>query len=148
MDDASTQESSNRVSLFTSGNALLVIAMVALGGALGAVARLLVAEFSSGLHSSAWPLGTFIANILGAFLIGIAVAYFVRHDVEQYSALRALLAVGFLGSFTTFSTFKMEAHTLFEDGNWFVGSAYIGVSVFVGLLAVRLGTVIGRALFG
>lgn len=122
---------------------------VALGGALGAMAR-----FSLNLvlqRDNPWPIGTLSANVLGCLVMG-AVAYLVSSSPwfnnvgiipDQY---RLLFAVGFCGSFTTLSTVVLEMNTLAGRGDWLAAGAYLLLSVVGGLLAFWLGYTALRAL--
>lgn len=98
-------------------------AMVALGGAFGAVLR-----YAIGL-SVAFPFGTLIVNVLGSFLIGLL--WFSQLD--KSSAIFPLLMVGLLGGFTTFSTFSLDAMRLVEGGRVIAAFAYVLSSVALSL---------------
>ncbi len=112
--------------------------MVALGGALGSVLR-----YSAGfVVASIWPLHLYIAtvlvNILGCFLIGCVFSWFLlRPDVSGMTPL--LLMTGFLGGFTTFSTFSLDTLRLFNDGQPMQALLYMGVTLLGGLFATWLG---------
>ena len=131
---------------FQGEKAPIILGLIALGGALGALARFGLSYFVQSFHGTNLPLGTLVVNVLGSFLLGIVGAFVMAHAAEQHLFLRAAVGVGFLGSFTTFSTFELENHTLLSDGQWLAASAYAGASVFVGLLAVHLGILVGRML--
>ena len=108
--------------------------LIALGGALGSVLRyLMVAAIGA-------PWGTAAVNVLGSFAIG---ALFVLLDTR--TGWQLFLMTGVLGGFTTFSTFEYENHALLEDGLWLTAAANVALSLFVGLLAVRLGIVAAKA---
>lgn len=112
--------------------------MVALGGALGSVLR-----YSAGFGvAHIWPqhlyIATVLVNILGCFLIGCAFYWFLlRPDVSGMTTL--LLMTGFLGGFTTFSTFSLDALRLLNDGQPVQALLYMGVTLVGGLLATWLG---------
>jgi len=118
--------------------------LVGLGGFLGANARFLTARWVGGFVETRFPLGTFVINIAGSFLLGLIGAMVAQRVFRHSDAVRLALGVGFLGAFTTFSTFQFETHALLEDGSWLVAAANVGVSVFAGLVAVRLGIVMVR----
>ena len=114
--------------------------LVAAGGALGALAR-----WGLGLGAARWtaggfPVGTWLANVAGCFLIGLALPL-VADD-----RLRLGLVVGFLGAFTTFSTYSADTLALWEDGRVALAAANAAGSVVAGLVAVALGLAAGRAL--
>ena len=107
-----------------------------LGGGFGSVLRFLVSNYTQKFWSvNSFPVGTFVVNILGCFLIGIFSGYFLKAD--HY--LKFLLITGFCGGFTTFSTFSAENITLWENGNYFILISYILLSVIAGFGAVYLG---------
>jgi CrcB protein len=114
---------------------------IAVAGALGALARW-VADWALGRHEGAFPLDTTLVNLSGSFLLGVAVAALP----EEPHWLRPAVAVGFLGAFTTFSTFSLEAWRLLEEGATGTSAAYVAGSVAGGLAAAWLGLVAGRAL--
>jgi CrcB protein len=116
------------------------ILLVALGGALGAVARFLVGVLVARRLGLDWPWGTFFINVSGCFAIGLLLPLFG----ERHEAWRLLLPVGFVGAYTTFSTFEYETLRLIEAGAWkSVGSYVLGSNV-AGFIAVALGAWLGR----
>ena len=84
---------------------------------------------------NSFPIGTFVVNIIGCFLIGVLTSYFIKVD----NSLKFLFITGFCGGFTTFSTFSAENLSLWQSGNYSILLIYIALSVLVGLLAVYLG---------
>ncbi len=110
--------------------------LVFVGGGLGAMARYFVTTNLAGKLGN-FPLGTLTANILGSFLMGLVVGIIAgRSSLEN---VRLLLAVGFLGGFTTFSSFSAETLTLIQNGQIFSAAANILISVAVGLAACFAG---------
>jgi CrcB protein len=119
--------------------------LVGVGGFLGANARLLVARGVGTLVETRFPLGTFAINISGSFLLGVLGTIAARKLSPHSEALQLALGVGFLGAFTTFSTFEFETHALLEDGSWLTATMNMFGSLFVGLVAVRLGIVVAKS---
>ena len=118
-----------------------MILLVAVGGAVGSVARYLMASSIQTATGWAFPLGTVLVNILGCFLIGILYVLLVaRPDPRQ--DLRALLMVGVMGGFTTFSSFSLETVTLAMNGNF--GGATL--NVLISVVACLMGTILGVTL--
>lgn len=107
-----------------------------LGGGFGSVLRYLISTYTQKFWTvNAFPLGTFLVNILGCFLIGILTSYFGKEN----SQLKYLLVIGFCGGFTTFSTFSSESFVLWQNGYYFTLISYLLLSVMVGLIAVYYG---------
>ena len=111
--------------------------------ALGALARWGIgAWFGHRFPSFRW--GTMVINVSGSFILGVLFAVLVERNIGT-PMLRVALMTGLLGAYTTFSTFSLETFRLFEDGATGSAIANIGFSVMLGLLAVWLGAVAGRA---
>jgi CrcB protein len=119
--------------------------LVGLGGFIGANARFVLARFVDAAFDTRFPLATFIINISGSFVLGTLGTVVAQKVVPNSDALRLALGVGFLGAYTTFSTFEFETHALFDDGLWLTAAANMIASLLVGLLAVRAGIVVARA---
>lgn len=114
------------------------LVMVALGGALGSVLRYAVSLLIAQILPAYLYIATLLVNIVGCFLIGCAFAWFVlRPDVPDLT--RLLLMTGFLGGFTTYSTFSLDALRLLTDGQSLQALLYMGVTLVGGLLATWLG---------
>ena len=120
-----------------------MIAAIAIGGALGAVSRHYVAGAILKAFGPGFPLGIFVVNILGSFLMGMMVTAFAL-KFETTPEMRGFLTVGFLGAFTTFSTYSLEAFLLIERGDYGQAALYTGGSVLLGVLGLVLGMWIGR----
>jgi len=111
--------------------------IVFLGGGTGSVARFLLSRWLNN-PSSGLPYGTFLANVLGSFLIGIILGYFYKtNTISQNTML--LLATGFCGGFTTFSTFAYESHILLKNNDFLSFGIYAVASIILGFAAVFLG---------
>lgn len=115
-------------------NILLVLAGSAAGGSLRYITSLMVQS----KNTSQFPLGTFLINLIGCFIIGIVYAVAARNSTTG-SDIRLLLATGFCGGFTTFSAFAFENLELFKSGMYLTAFLYIILSVVLGILAVVLG---------
>lgn len=119
--------------------------LVGIGSSLGGIARLIVGRWAGAIVEGRFPLGTFLINVSGSFVLGVLGALLVQRAVPHADALRLAIGVGFCGGFTTFSTFEYETSALLEDGAWLVAAANVVASVFAGLMAVRLGAVVGKS---
>ena len=118
---------------------------VAVGGALGALARYGLDRFIERRSVAVFPWSTFTINATGCLLIGIVIAALVdRHHTPLW--LRLGLVMGFIGGYTTFSTFAQETLDLIEEGDPGVAVLYAVGSLGVGVLAVYAGMMIGRTL--
>ena len=113
---------------------------VFIGGGLGALSRYAVTTALAGKLGN-FPIGTFAANILGSFLMGVLLGIFSSKTNET---LRLLLTVGFLGGFTTFSSFSAETLTLIRDGQIFSALINVFASVGIGLAFCALGFTLTR----
>ena len=116
---------------------------VAAGAVLGANLRFIVSTRAAELWGASFPYGTFIVNVSGCFVIGLFLALVgARVDVDPL--WRLFFATGFLGGYTTFSSYAWEALVLAETGVWLRAGAYVLGSNVVGLLGVWLGAMLAR----
>lgn len=115
-----------------------ILLLVGTGGFLGSISRYLVQDWFVRTTDSTLPWGTFVANITGSLLIGIIYALVEKQGVFSQE-IRLLFAVGFCGGFTTFSSFAMEKFTMLRSGEILALFAYLGLSIFTGLLMVWIG---------
>ena len=117
---------------------------VALGGALGSVARFWVNELVLQRTGTSFPWGILIINVTGSFLIGIFAA-FTDPDgrILASPGVRQFLMIGICGGYTTFSSFSLETLRRMQDGDWFYAGANIVLSVVLCLVAVWLGYLLG-----
>jgi fluoride exporter len=120
--------------------------LVALGGALGAVARFAVAGAFTRRLGASWPYGTLFINISGCFLV----ALFLTAASERYPAMHAgwryFFPIGFVGAYTTFSTYEFETYRLAQLGQMSGTVAYVIASNVLGFAAVLLGAWVARRL--
>jgi len=122
------------------------ILFVALGGASGSVLRYLLSTWVHTLWEGRWPLGTLLVNVLGSFCIGVIFVLIERQYV--HADWRGVLMVGFLGAFTTFSTFSLEAITLLEAGEYVHAMGYMLVSVTACVIAAGAAIHLTRLISG
>ncbi len=119
---------------------------IALGGALGALARYGLGSRVHSLWGAAWPLGTLLINGLGSLAIGVIFALLERSVIHP--DWRSVVMVGFLGAFTTFSTFSLETVQLFERGHGGLALAYGLGSTVLCVAAAAIGVGLTRAALG
>jgi fluoride exporter len=110
-------------------------------GALGALARYLLGRFIAERAGSQFPLGTLLINVSGAFAIGLLFALTEHRMITP--ALQVVLATGFLGGYTTFSTMSWEGVQLVLGGSTRLSLLYFGGNIVLGLLAVTVGLLVG-----
>jgi len=115
----------------------LIPLYIALGGAAGSLLRSGIGSWIQGRAGSGFPWGTFAVNGVGSLLMGVILGYILA--VEAGAGPRALLVLGLLGGFTTFSTFSFEVVTLLQSGAWGRAFIYAGGSVLIGVMAVFAG---------
>jgi CrcB protein len=121
------------------------VTLLAIAGALGTLARYGLAVAVQRLHGTPFPWGTFSVNIVGAFLFGLLWSL-----AEQRTFLsgdtRLILLTGFMGAFTTFSTFMFESSQLLRDTEWLLAAGNLGGQIIIGLVAIFAGLALGRLL--
>lgn len=117
--------------------------IIGAGGFLGAISRYAVAYWIGQKWGKMFPLGTFVVNVSGCFMIGLLMTLFT----EKYMVnpqWRLFLTVGFLGAYTTFSTFEYETGGLLKDGEWMIAGMNVVFSVIAGFIALRIGDVMSK----
>jgi CrcB protein len=117
--------------------------VVALGGALGAVSRYSVALVVAIFWKGDFPLATLLINVTGSFILGFF-ATFASEKTPIDPLWRLLVATGFVGAYTTFSTFEYETQRLTESGTLWWGGLNVLISVAAGFTAVQLGVFLAR----
>jgi len=121
------------------------LVLIFIGGGLGAVSRHLSGMVVMRASGPGFPWGTMVVNIIGSFVMGCLIAWLARRSSGD-ADLRLLLATGFLGGFTTFSAFSLDAVTLYERGALTAAAAYVIASVTVSILALFGGLWLARQL--
>ena len=116
---------------------------VAGAGAVGAVLRFFIASVCGAIFRTTFPVGTFVINISGSLFLGWFLA-FARNRIIVPDTWRLGIAVGFVGAYTTFSTFMYESNALFESGSSIKAMGNLIGSIVVGLIAVRFGIWVGE----
>lgn len=129
--------------LFLSSLSVSQALVIMLGGSVGALARYVMSSLVSDKYGSDFPYGTLSVNILGSFIMGFLAVVLVE-KMGLSPLLRLGVFVGFLGAFTTFSTFSMETMTLFEQGLHTRALLNMVISVMFSVIAVWLGLTIGK----
>jgi CrcB protein len=122
---------------------VLKFVAIACGGALGALARYGVESTVTNRLGSRFPYGTLVVNVTACVILGGVLAYLSRH--ENVSPFwRYLVPVGFIGAYSTFSTFEFESFSLLENGAYFLSCLYVELSVARGLAATWVGVRLGQ----
>lgn len=121
------------------------LVLLFLAGGLGCLARYVASGLVQRLYGGELPLGTFVVNVVGCLLFGF-VWTLADERMLITSQTRTVILTGFMGSFTTFSTFAFESNALVHDAEWAVAGANVAGHVVVGILAIMLGMAVGRQL--
>ena len=121
---------------------MLPIVLVALGGGLGSVTRYLAGGWVASRLGVAFPYGTLLINITASFIIGFFLA-FAQDRAALSPNWRLFVAVGFVGGYSTFSTFEYESVRLMQDGQMLLAAIYMAGSVAAGLVATITGITLG-----
>ena len=124
---------------------MMNVLVIGIGGFVGAVARYGIAVWIGQRWGRSFPLGTFVINVSGSFLIGLLMTLMAERFTEN-PQWRLLLVVGFLGAYTTFSTFEYETGALLKDGEWLFAGLNVVLSVIVGFVALKLGEMIAKTI--
>jgi CrcB protein len=117
--------------------------LILLGGGIGSLARYVAGSAIMTRFGSRFPLGTMAVNVTGSFLIGLLMTLLTERW-QPHPNWRLLLVVGFLGGYTTFSSFEWETFSAVREGGFWIGLANVVGSVAFGYAAVWLGALVGR----
>lgn len=117
--------------------------LVSLGAAVGGGLRYWLSNFVYKFLPATFPYGTLAVNVIGSFILGILIFYFDEKELLSAN-LKALMAVGFCGGFTTFSTFSLETMNLFKDSQFGMGIINVLLNLFFCLLGVYLAYLISK----
>lgn len=124
---------------------VLGVLLIGVGGFAGAVARYLIDARVTAWTGGSLPWGTFVINITGSLAVGLLFALVIERTALP-AEIRGPVMIGFIGSYTTFSTLALESWRMIQDGAWLYASANLLGSIIVGVLAVVAGVALGRAI--
>ncbi len=119
--------------------------MIAIGGAIGAVARYQIAAMIQARVPVGFPYGTFVVNVTGCLMMGVTMALLTERLV-LHPNWRFLIPIGFIGAYTTFSTFELETFAAVSEGAWAIAAANVVGSMVAGYAALWAGFAAARAL--
>jgi fluoride exporter len=118
-------------------------AMIGIGGALGAIARYQLAAMIQSRIPAGFPWGTFVVNVSGCFAMGV-VTTLLSERMVVHPNWRYLVPIGFIGAYTTFSTFELETFRAIGDGAWWIGGLNAAGSLTAGYVALWAGLLLAR----
>ena len=120
--------------------------LIAMGGAAGSIARYWLGSTISGRLGTRFPYGTFVINMTACVMIGFSLSYLGR-QIDLNPAWRSLIAIGFVGAFSTFSTYEWETLSSMRAGAFLIAAAYAVGSLLLGLFAVWGGSLLAEVLW-
>lgn len=116
---------------------------IALGGSLGAISRVWVGSAVSSKLGTRFPYGTFVINISACIIIGFSLEFLDKH-LELNQAWRYLIPTGFVGAYSTFSTFEWETFSNLQIGSFMIAGSYLALSILLGLVGIWCGVMVAR----
>ena len=119
--------------------------LIGVGGFAGAISRYLIDGFVTDRTAGSFPWGTLVVNATGSFILGLLFALTTERAILP-AEIRGPVLIGFIGAYTTFSTYMLESWGMIESGSYGPAMANLGGSVVIGLAAVAAGLLIGRAI--
>lgn len=119
---------------------------IAIGGALGSVARFWIGTTVAGRMGTRFPFGTLVINITACLIIGLSVEILNRHT-DLNPSWRFLIPIGFVGAYSTFSTYEWEIYSNLMQGAFWIAILYLTVSLVAGLIAVAAGVSLAKLIF-
>ena len=122
---------------------MLQLVVIAIAGAMGALSRYWITSAVLSFEHVRFPVATLAINVVGSFLMGIAYVIIVER-LQLAPEWRALFMTGFLGAFTTFSTFSLETVTLLQEGNGWTALLYVVASIALGVIGLWAGFLLAR----
>lgn len=123
-----------------------ILVYIGIGGAIGSIFRYLLSKWVQGWVGLTFPLGTLMVNVVGSFLIGFLSMILLNKMVTFEGELRALLLIGLLGGFTTFSSFSLEVLQLWENGEGLKVASYLFLTLALCFCGTWGGLLLGRKL--
>jgi CrcB protein len=120
--------------------------LIAFGGALGSLARYAVGSAVASRMGTRFFYGTFVVNMTACLIIGFSLTWLGRHT-EITPAWRFLIPIGFVGAYSTFSTFEWETFTALQTGAFLMATLYVTLSILLGMIALWLGVLLARIAF-
>lgn len=119
--------------------------IIGIGGFLGAITRYGVGVWIGQRWGRNFPFGTFVINVTGSLVIGFVMPLLTERFMVN-PQWRLLIAVGFLGAYTTFSTFEYETGALLKDGEWLIAALNVILSVLIGFMALKVGEIAAKSI--
>ena len=127
------------------GTRLQKYVLIALGGALGSIARFWIGSEVANRMGIRFPYGTFVVNMTACLIIGFSLTFLARRT-DLNPVWRFLVPIGFVGAYSTFSTFEWETLATLRTGAFFMASLYVVASIFLGLAAIWCGSLIAEVI--